>query len=452
MFFLRFYFQHQSVSGRKQYDSFMSCIYSALNPLYLVSKLLGLAPYPPGKTGTAIPDVRTKRPFGFSTLYNYFVFLCVLSWLIFDITWDAIYKYPNLTSRNVIPNVIRTCTFKAAGLTALILCHRGSLRVFCSKIALVDKILLGKTASSYYKNTKLMLIIGMPVVLVSASLIALCDINVRKIDITCIVRVSVFVFGGAIGTLVIFQYFVCVLLLKNKFCKLNAQLTEMVVCDYDEESLETFASFFDQPNKMDPADSVYFYNGSQNLKEPDPLFLSLSKIRNHLFHHDRYRIRALRQTHGVLCDAIQMLNSDYGIQVLLVISYAFISFVMFTSVAMDARHDPSLADCDNEEPSCVRIIMNFCISCTCIIKVLSLAVSCHAASSEASRTSRIVQRLLSQRPIRADTLTELQLFSQQLWNIDLRFTAFGFFTLNLNLLCSVAATATTYIVVLLQLK
>jgi hypothetical protein len=51
-----------------------------------------------------------------------------------------------------------------------------------------------------------------------------------------------------------------------------------------------------------------------------------------------------------------------------------------------------------------------------------------------------------------DTLTELRLFSQQLLNIDPRFTAFDFFTLNLNLLCSVAGTATTYIVVLLQLK
>jgi hypothetical protein len=74
------------------------------------------------------------------------------------------------------------------------------------------------------------------------------------------------------------------------------------------------------------------------------------------------------------------------------------------------------------------------------------------ASAEASRTSTVVHKLLSQAPASSDTNAELQLFSQQLWNIDTKFTAFGFFELNLNLLCSVAGTATTYIVVLLQLK
>jgi hypothetical protein len=249
----------------------------------------------------------------------------------------------------------------------------------------------------------------------------------------------------------IVQYAVCVWILKNRFRKLNAQLSEMVVPGYEEESLETFASISDHPNKVDPEAVVYLSNGSQKGKEPDPLFLSVSNIRTRLFLHNRYHIRALRQSHGILCDTIQMMNSDYGIQVLFIISYAFISFVMFTFVAMDAEHDPSLPGCD-EEPPCVRVIMNFCISCTCIIKVLSIAVSCHAASCEASRTSTIVQKLLSQRPVTADTLTELHLFSQQLSNSDPRFTAFGFFTLNLNFLCSVAGTATTYIVVLLQLK
>jgi hypothetical protein len=102
--------------------------------------------------------------------------------------------------------------------------------------------------------------------------------------------------------------------------------------------------------------------------------------------------------------------------------------------------------------SCVRVIMNFCISCTCIIKAVTIAVSCHVTSSEVSHTSTTVQKLLSQRPIRADTLTELQLFFQKLRNTNPSFTASGFFELSLNLLCSMAGTATTYIVILLQLK
>jgi hypothetical protein len=125
---------------------------------------------------------------------------------------------------------------------------------------------------------------------------------------------------------------------------------------------------------------------------------------------------------------------------------------MFSFVAMEAKNDPTLVDCGDGLFSCVRVLMDLFISCFCIIKVLTIAASCHAVSSEISATSKIVQKLLSPGHINADTLAELQLFSQQLWNTDPRFTAFGFFELNLNLLCSVLGTATTYIVVLLQLK
>jgi hypothetical protein len=142
----------------------------------------------------------------------------------------------------------------------------------------------------------------------------------------------------------IVQYDVCVWILKNSFRKLNAQLSAMVVPGYEEESLEIFASILDHPDKTDTGAVVYLSNGSNKLKEPDPLFLSVNKIRTNRFHHDRYHIRALRQTHGILCEAIQMMNSDYGIQILFIISCAFISFVMFTFVAMDAEHDPSLCD------------------------------------------------------------------------------------------------------------
>jgi hypothetical protein len=58
--------------------------------------------------------------------------------------------------------------------------------------------------------------------------------------------------------------------------------------------------------------------------------------------------------------------------------------------------------------------------------------------------------MLLPRSLEAHTLTELQLFSQQISNIDSKFTAFGFFTLNLKLLSSVAVAATTYIVILIQ--
>jgi hypothetical protein len=291
---------------------------------------------------------------------------------------------------------------------------------------LVDKVLLGEKVSSFYATTKLIVIITISVVFVSAGMITLCDISGRKIDFISAVRMSGYIIGISIATLMIVQYVVFVWILKNRLGKLNTQLSAMLKPNFEEECLETFVSVLDHSIKVNPTDKVLFGSKSENLKGPDLLFFSVNKIRNQIFHHDRHHIRALRQIYAVLCDIIQTINSDYGIPILLIISYAFVSFVMFTFLAMDSKHVESVADCD-KETSYDRVIMNFCISCTCMVKVIGVVVSCHTASSEAAYTSTVVQKLISQRPVRVDSLAELQLFSQQLWNIDSSFSAFGFF-------------------------
>jgi hypothetical protein len=427
-----------------------SSIYSALKPLYLASRFLGLAPYPAGAPATAIPDVSTESSFGFSTVHNYIMFLCLLSWFVFDLTWEAMYRYPELSSRSIIPIVIRTCAFASTCLSSLIFCHRGTLREFCSKIAFVDQILLGKKAPSSYMKTKLILIVEILLLFVCNSFMAVFEMDGRSIDFITTVKLSGLIVGGVIGTLTIIQFLVYVWILKNRFGKLNKQLSAMVIRGFEEETLATLLPILDQSCNMDSAE-VNVMHEHETLHRKDPLFLSLGKIRNQALRYSNSRIRALRLTHGILCDTVKTVDSDYGFQILSELSFAFISFVMFSFVAMDVKNDPSVADCDTES-SCFRVITDLCMSVICLIKVLAVAASCHAVSSEISDTSRIVQKLLSPRYISGDTLSELQLFSQQLWSTSPRFTAFGFFELNLNLLCSVAGTATTYIVVLLQLK
>jgi len=168
-----------------------------------------------------------------------------------------------------------------------------------------------------------------------------------------------------------------------------------------------------------------------------------------VFQYNNKHICALRLARSVLCDTVHTVNSDYGFQILCEIAYAFVTYVMFSFIAMDTKNDPRLAD-SIEGYSRVQVIRDFCISYVCLIKILTIAASCHAVSSEISSTSRIVQKFLSPRHINADAHAELQ-FSQHLCNDNPRFTAFGFFELNLNLCCSIAGTVTTY-TVLLQLK
>ncbi|PNF31396.1 hypothetical protein B7P43_G04082 [Cryptotermes secundus] len=378
--------------------------------------------------------------------------LFMLGWFFFHITWDAIYVYPKLSSKSLIPVVIRTCTFTSTCLSTLILSHRGTLSEFCSKISLVDDILLGRKASSSYIKIRVMIIIQILLVFVYSCIMTLFDTNGLNINLISVVKYCGWAVGRTISMFMIVHFLVFVWILKNRFCKLNAQLSSLVDRRFEEQHLVPLFSTLNSMNKADLAGEFNFISGPEIVGRKGPLLFSLSKVRSHVLQYNSDKIRALRLAHGVLCESVQRINSDYGFQILSEVSYAFISFVMFSYVAVEAKNDPTLGDCGNGSSSCVRVLKDLFISCLCIIKVLTIAASCHAVSSEISATLKIVQKLLSPRHISADSLAELQLFSQQLWNTDPRFTALGFFELNLNLLCSVLGTATTYIVVLLQLK
>jgi hypothetical protein len=429
-----------------------SSMCSAVSPLYLISKLLGMAPYTLVKTGTAgFPNTTKKSYFGFSNLLNYVMFVYMLGWFIYELIWEAIYRYPNLPGSSTIPIVIRNLTYAGTCLSTLIFSHRGTLRDFCSKITLVDHILLGSKASSSYMKTKLILITNMLVLFVCSVLMFIFNLRETNIDSICVLRQASWNVGIAIGSVMIVHFLVFVWILKNRFAKLNAQLATMVVPGLEEETLISLWTILNPPNKGYFTGEINFINGKRLRNIKDPLFSSLSKSKIQVFQYNNNHIRALRLAHGVLCDTVHTVNSDYGFQVLCEIAYAFVSFVMFSFIAMDTKNDPSLVDSE-EGFSRMQVIRDFSISCVCLVKILTIAASCHVVSSEISSTPRIVQKLLSPRHVNADAHAELRLFSQQLCNDDPRFTAFGFFELNLNLCCSIAGAATTYIVVLLQLK
>jgi hypothetical protein len=316
----------------------------------------------------------------------------------------------------------------------------------------VDDILLGGRASSSYMKTRVMIIIEILLMSIFFCIKIFFETNGRNIDFISIIKLSGWGVGGAIVMYMIINFLAFVWILKNRLCKLNAQLSALVVRGFEEQHLVALFSTLNPMKKVDLTGEFNCVSGPQIVGRKEHLLFPLSKVRSQVFQYNSNQIRALRLTHGILCEVAQTVNSDYGFQILSEISYAFISFVMFSFVAVEAKNDPTLADCDDGSFSCVRVLTDLFISCFCIMKVLIIAASCHAVSSEISTTSKIVQKLLSPRHMSADTLAELQLFSQQLLNTDPRFTAFGFFELNLNLLCSLLGTATTYIVVLLQLK
>jgi gustatory receptor len=83
-------------------------------------------------------------------------------------------------------------------------------------------------------------------------------------------------------------------------------------------------------------------------------------------------------------------------------------------------------------------------------KLISFIAPCQSATTEGEKTAVLVQKLLLVQHFDQDTVTELRLFSQQLLQRKLRFTAFGFLNLDYSLLFTILGGVTTYLVVTMQ--
>jgi hypothetical protein len=85
-------------------------------------------------------------------------------------------------------------------------------------------------------------------------------------------------------------------------------------------------------------------------------------------------------------------------------------------------------------------------------KVFSIVFASYRANSEFRKTISEIQKLILRTRLTADTRLQeqLELFTTQLVNNKIEFTAYGFFTVNFKLLRTLVYTVTTYIILLVQ--
>jgi gustatory receptor len=82
-------------------------------------------------------------------------------------------------------------------------------------------------------------------------------------------------------------------------------------------------------------------------------------------------------------------------------------------------------------------------------KLIFITAPCQSATNEVENTVMLVQKLLLA-GFDQSTMAELQLFSQQLLNRKMNFTAFGFLTLDYSLLLTIIGGVITYVVIAMQ--
>jgi gustatory receptor len=167
------------------------------------------------------------------------------------------------------------------------------------------------------------------------------------------------------------------------------------------------------------------------------------------------RIHTLRQTYSDLYDITESINGIYGYHLTFELAYDFVSFVSFLYYALEVLSNAWKTGDRNlrrEELIMLEVATSLCWATQNFLRILSITASCFAAGDEARRTGTVVHKLLLRQTLLRDTLTELQLFSTQLLSNKVEFSAGGFFPINLSLVYSMVGAATTYIIILFQVK
>ena len=153
----------------------------------------------------------------------------------------------------------------------------------------------------------------------------------------------------------------------------------------------------------------------------------------------------IRRMYGQIYDAAEYLNSIYGLSVLLEFVRNILSIIVNMLPIIVHLRTPNVENGQYQFSVICRIAFF-------IFREVAIIVSCHMAMSEAHKLQDNVQRALLRQHVSTDALEQLKLFSVQLTVNGIKFTAFGFFTLNLATLSTFIASVITYIIVLVQLN
>jgi hypothetical protein len=161
-------------------------------------------------------------------------------------------------------------------------------------------------------------------------------------------------------------------------------------------------------------------------------------------------VKALQEYHMHLYDLVQLLNSAYAFQMLLCLGFLFTQLILVYNMAIDLvvkmLSPKAEMATDIQEWNCLGTGVFLSVILTCV------TVSCELACEEANRTGHLVHTLLLKPDLSRDLILQLQLFSSQVSNLRVKFTACGFFSINTSLICGIGGVVCTYLIILHQFR
>lgn len=381
-----------------------------MEPLYFVSKILGLAPYSYVQSMSGSYCIKTSSML--NILWTLVVSILMLGLFIHILLFKFFTLSPDLAASYLIIlgfqkiSLLGSCvTFLFLGATT----NRSKIKIIMENLSTIDRLLLRNKPGNIYKGEFYFLI--SQILLIIAVLIGMfyyyasTDSNFQNIMFAVYYVVTLLING--VGLI---QFVFLLRILKLSF-KRTCEELEMLEINY-----ETTTKFFKLKNIL----------GANPGKD--------EQICN---------ILTLRSLHFKIYESSQIFNSSYGLLMLIETSHNFVSVVSLV--------DFMLFLLDTEQ-NIVTTIYYMCWLTYYTVKTTFLMLTSHMTCNESRKILAVLHKLLLRPNLHDDCERQLRLFVTQVINNRIEFTASGIFPLDLPTLHSIVSSATMYMIVFDQLR
>jgi hypothetical protein len=437
-------------------------VYSAMIPLYVVSKLLGLAPIRL-KTAAVSPE-NLKGSSGLlwtvaNTFYSITILLIFVTLYCVSLRLKIENIYSTLKYTYVLTDGFNSALMLATVFISIIQAitfNRNKLDKILSKINNIDRYILRNSMCDLYKNTRTLLVFHMTVIAVGFIFVCVYEfISDFRRNIIILMTHNV---SHIIRIIMDTQFLSFNVVLKYRFDVLNKKLLSFFGIQSEREleknllddtckaSTNEFKKVRELNRTRLQRRLVKFCNmycdlhGKLVMKGPTRT--ETVYFRN-ADSEPETGLQVFRISHNELCNIARLVVSTYGVYIvfeLLSICADVITVLYFTTDNVISEGYVRIGD------------VGWCLVWLILhaTKLIGITRTCEMVSNSGNHTSVLVSKLmLLSQHYSSKTITQLEMFCHQLRSTKLKFSACDFFELNNTTLGSVAKLAVTYVTVLL---
>ena len=428
-------YQHTSTKS----DAYRYDLYSAIKPLYYMSKLMGLAPFIYIQ-GTCAKITLIKSSW-LGNIYSFSLMLLIIACKAGTLIGRIYYIYPKLVMTLTVTDFMIWVSSGICMLASFIVATTfGQMKLFriLKMISYIDEILLADVSNNY---RKISLFLKAQLILLYSIVGGICIydyyVKTSQVGNRLLFYIPMIYLNFLVMYTIIAQFVNLILLIWHRYKVLNSYLFSKYKFGKITKTCQVNASH------------ISLHNGRKAMKNKSQLDLEIEKHPSHVLTFTQ--LHTLRILHNLLYDCSELVSSMYGFQIMLEMVNSVIrtttSLYYSVTFAVQAFSYNGSEDITKQKHI---FVLNTCWIPILFMKMTSVSLTCHLASSEANQTAILLQKLLLIDNIDQNVKVEIQEFIQQVHNQKLGFKACGFFKIDLSMLRALVVAVFTYLLILIQ--